>query len=113
MQKVSKWAMYAGLGAIALTGLAGCNKGDDSSADNSVSPSIQSPVMNKADDKSLAGSDAGTGSSTSNSTASTSNSAMSNGATTAKKNGAAGGAGSKMSGAGSKSSVPAPNTKKQ
>jgi len=113
MQKVSKWAMYAGLGAIALTGLAGCNKGDGSGTDNGVSPSIQSPVMNKADDRSLAGSDAGTGNSTdgstSNSTASTGNSAMSNGATT----GAAGGAGSKMSGAGSKSSVPAPNTKKQ
>ena len=105
MQKVSKWAMCAGLSAIALTGLVGCNSGS-SNADGGVSPSIQSPVMSKQDDQALAG-DAprGNGAVTSSSTASTGNSAMNNGTTTAKKNAAGG--------TGGKSAVPAPNTKKQ
>ena len=99
MQKSSKWAVCAGLSAIALMGLAGCNKGEDSGADNAVSPSIQSPVMNKADDQAIAGSDGSASNSTANS------SAMS---------GAGGaGAGDKMSGAGGGSAVPAPNTAKQ
>ena len=100
MQKVSKWAMCAGLSAVALTSLAGCNNGGEGT-DNAVSPAIQSPVMDKKDDQAIAGSDAGTGNSTSSG----------GGATTSNSTSSGG----KMSGAGggNASSVPAPNTGKQ
>ncbi|HVF85382.1 MAG TPA: hypothetical protein VM821_05340 [Abditibacteriaceae bacterium] len=108
MQKVSKWAMCAGLSAIALTSLAGCNSGGGEGTDNGVSPAIQSPVMDKKDDQAIAGSDAGTGNSTTGSattgnSASTSNSASTGGA----MGGSTSGAGA---GGGNAGSVPAPNT---
>lgn len=59
MQNKTKWMTWMGLGAVIVAGAAGCgNKdGDDAggSSDAGVSPAIQSPVMDKADDKAVAG----------------------------------------------------------
>ena len=50
MQNLTKWAKWLGAGAIIMASAAGCS-GSDNDADDGVSPAIQSPVMEKQDDK--------------------------------------------------------------
>jgi hypothetical protein len=63
MQNTLKWMKWIGAGAILISSMAGCGgKKDEAGAgsDDGVSPAIQSPVMDKQDDKAAAGSDAST-----------------------------------------------------
>ena len=67
MQNTLKWMKWIGAGAIVISSMAGCGgKKDEGGAgsDDGVSPAIQSPVMDKQDDKAAAGSDASTDAST-------------------------------------------------
>lgn len=59
MQNKTKWMTWMGLGAVVVASAAGCgNKDADESggsSDKGVPPAIQSPVMDKGDDKAVAG----------------------------------------------------------
>lgn len=68
MQNTWKWMKWMGAGAILMSSMAGCGGGDKADggagSDSGVSPAIQSPVMDKEDDKAVAGGDASTDTST-------------------------------------------------
>lgn len=114
MQNKTKWMTWMGLGAVVVASAAGCgNKDADDpggSSDKGVPSGIQSPVMDKGDDKAVTGTSVNTGNAMGNSANggkmgnSASGGAMSNSANGGKMSGGA--MNSKMKG----QAVPKPMT---
>ena len=78
MNKTMNWMKVLGASALVIGSMAGCGNGE-AGDNNGVSNAIKSPVMDKEDDKSTAGTDAASGNVTTG--GATGNTATGNGAT--------------------------------